>query len=1530
MKKTKPHNSYQRTTSPKGHHRLYIRSKRYNLFYLGIMLFLICSATNGIPLIGQEASVQSRGIKSRLPIRDEVPDRTPASTQDLNYVDLNTWTQTGGNSNWNIEPGGRTVLQTINGSPAFFVTPDEHINVAVQGTIAVLDMDSWQDDDFIGFVFGYKRPTGQTSSNDYEFILFDWRRAYSDYKWLSRCNGTCDLWSHTGAGLTVLATNTNTGGWQFDRTFDFRILYLENRVRVSIDGVTIFDVAGSFQPGKFGFYNYSQSYVRYGNILYGPGSLEEVPPIATADTYGMNWNTTLTKDSSEGILANDYDPNLDPFTIHLVDDVDHGTLVLDYDDGSFTYTPTTDYQGPDTFSYYLSDNDGNSDTVTVEISIMEPNQAPTDIYLSNNQVAAGSANGTSIGNFSTDDPNSSDSHDYMLIDNGGGRFGISGSTLQVANSSLLDPGVYTITVRSTDLRGLFLNKDFDITVSVVNSPPTDINLAPSTITENSPGLTVIGILTTTDATPSDTHTYTLLEDNGGRFDLQGNQVRLSASGQVDYETAASHQIQVRTTDTGGLTYDKNLTISVLNANESPTDISLSNNTVSENSAGAVVGSLSASDPDAGDSAVFSITLDSADLFEISGTSLKLQDGKAADYENAASHTIQVRVTDGGSLTFDKEFSISVLDVNDPPVLNTPIPDQTATEDQAFAYSFPADTFQDPDSGDTLGYTATLEDDSPLPAWLSFNAGSRTFSGTPLEEHTGTITVKVTADDGHDTNTTDSFVLTITAVNDAPVLTLPGAQKMDENRDHQITGISVADPDIGDEDLKITLSCTKGTLSLAQTSGLAFTAGNGSRNSAMTFSGTAANINQALSILTYSSQRNYYGQDTIEALANDQGHTGSGGALTDAGNILVRIENVNSPPEIQTPRSVQGNEDEILLVPGIAVDDVDAGEKELKVHISAKHGKVTARLAPNTLATGQVITNRIVSFTGSIDQINLTLETLDYIGIADYNGEDAIIIHVDDLGNTGPGGPKAANSKIPVILLPVNDAPTADAGEDKSATERTIVSLDGSDSSDPDGDELTFRWTQLEGSPVTLTGADTAHPSLMAPEVGIRGEKLVFKLEIEDPDGLKDSDTVVILIGDPSFRLFFLHTDCSGEREAEIGLINLSPYQPLEGELQAFDSSGRPIAAPFPVVLGPSGHRTVNIRQRYAEAEMVSYLVFTSSSKEVRGYTKYFAAGQYGASVPAACHINTGVVFLSNIASTDYWTTEIALLNPASAPSTLTFSFDNGQIRSVTVGAGELIALTIREIFGGIPQPDIHCGLIQGAEGFMGITLIGTPQQLSAHELDDLSTDTLIFPYVGADTSLWNGIAVFNPSDLPCDLRITPYSSEGVPLASRTTILQGHEQYSLARSYQDPSPLTSWMKVASNGAVLGQAFIGTYDSRRMSGYSNSGSAGKAGYFPSIDNPDITRLVLVNTENAPAVVTLTAYGADGRSLAERTLRLSAWEQTHDSATTFFNGQNLAGTTHIGFTSSTRITGFQIMNSGNEAVMDLLPCVISDIQN
>lgn len=123
---------------------------------------------------------------------------------------------------------------------------------------------------------------------------------------------------------------------------------------------------------------------------------------------------------------------------------------------------------------------------------------------------------------------------------------------------------------------------------------------------------------------------------------------------------------------------------------------------------------------------------------------------------------------GGPLSDTDTVNITVNPVNDVPTVANLIADQTATEDSLYSFQVDANNFNDVDTADTLTYTATLADETALPSWLTFDAATRTFSGTPLNGDVGTLNVNVIATDSANTTATDSFTLSVNNTNDAPI------------------------------------------------------------------------------------------------------------------------------------------------------------------------------------------------------------------------------------------------------------------------------------------------------------------------------------------------------------------------------------------------------------------------------------------------------------------------------------------------------------------------------------------------------------------------------------------------------------------------------------------------------------------------------------------------------------------------------------------------------------------------------------------
>src|SRR5258705_3620734 len=107
-------------------------------------------------------------------------------------------------------------------------------------------------------------------------------------------------------------------------------------------------------------------------------------PVTTNDSYTINEDTALNV-AAPGVLGNDTDVDGDTPTASLVAGPSHGTLALN-DDGSFSYAPTANYNGADSFTYKTNDGTTDGNTATVSLTVNPVNDAPVagnDSYTTN-------------------------------------------------------------------------------------------------------------------------------------------------------------------------------------------------------------------------------------------------------------------------------------------------------------------------------------------------------------------------------------------------------------------------------------------------------------------------------------------------------------------------------------------------------------------------------------------------------------------------------------------------------------------------------------------------------------------------------------------------------------------------------------------------------------------------------------------------------------------------------------------------------------------------------------------------------------------------------------------------------------------------------------------------------------------------------------------------------------------------------------------------------------------------------------------
>jgi subtilisin family serine protease len=288
----------------------------------------------------------------------------------------------------------------------------------------------------------------------------------------------------------------------------------------------------------------------------------------------------------------------------------------------------------------------------------------------------------------------------------------------------------------------------------VNHSPTAVGLTNSSLNENidtSAGVDV-GTLVATDLDTCDKYTYSIAGGaDAASFSIDNatNTLRLSA-GVLNFEAKASYAVTVRVTDYFGAFFDQALTVTVSNVNEAP---SIGNQSFSVNEGtanGSTVGTVSASDPDAGDTKTFSITAgNTSSAFAISPTTgvITVNNSAALVFATNPSFSLTVRVTDAGGLFASATVTVNVNSVaatNHAPSISA----QTfsVSESSGNGTSLGTVLASDPDAGDSLSYSITAGNTGGAFA-LSTTTGALTVGNSSALSYATTpsyaLTVQVT-------------------------------------------------------------------------------------------------------------------------------------------------------------------------------------------------------------------------------------------------------------------------------------------------------------------------------------------------------------------------------------------------------------------------------------------------------------------------------------------------------------------------------------------------------------------------------------------------------------------------------------------------------------------------------------------------------------------------------------------------------------------------------------------------------------------
>lgn len=571
----------------------------------------------------------------------------------------------------------------------------------------------------------------------------------------------------------------------------------------------------------------------------------------------------------------------DSFTYSLVagtGDTDNATFNINGDELRAGVSLDFETKSSYTIRIQTDDNNGGLFEKAFVITVTDVNEIPTDITLDNNSIDESNPVGTVIGGLTTTDEDLGQSYTYSLVagtgDTDNASFSISGTNLVSAEEYDFETKTsYSVRILTDDNQGGTYEKAFAISINDLPSQITSIQLSNSLVNENEVSGTTVGSFSTFGEDLTGSYTYSLATGAGdtdnGSFTISGDQLLTAAS--FDFETKDSYSILVMSDD-GNLSGTQQLTISISDVSEAPTDISLSANSITENNViGDGIGTFTTTDEDAGESYSYSLVTGTGDTdnasFAIVGD--ELQAAAIFDFETKNSYSVRVETNDGNGGTFAKAFTVTINDENESILVVNPNADQDLLEYFATLDIDFGSVFEDQDN-DPLTYEVSSSDETIVTV---------SYVGTLLTITEvggfGSSTITITADDGSGITNSDEFIVTVSNVNDTPVVANATADQ-DVNEDFGSLDIDLSSTFTDKDNDALTLSASSDDETVV----------------------TASMVGDLLTLTEVGN-----GTATITITADD----GNGGIGTD--EFVIVVNNVNDAPVVANATADQDlNED----------------------------------------------------------------------------------------------------------------------------------------------------------------------------------------------------------------------------------------------------------------------------------------------------------------------------------------------------------------------------------------------------------------------------------------------------------------------------------------------------------------------------------------------------------------------------------------------------------------------------------------------
>ena len=801
------------------------------------------------------------------------------------------------------------------------------------------------------------------------------------------------------------------------------------------NGVITYTPSVNFNGPDSFTYQVSDSQDGTSNIATVSINVESVndAPVMVNDIQTINEDVAILID----ILANDTDVDTDDkvSTISIDTQPSNGRVTIV--DDKVRYEPTSDFNGTDNFTYHAQDSTGTiGNTATVTINITGENDLPFAVNDSANTdedtpvtidvlVNDSDVDGEDDIDRATVSMMSAPAKGSLSIDSD------NGAITYTPNANINGEDSFTYVVKDTD-DGTSNEATVNITINPINDAPVANNDIVSNVVEDiTYPINVLG--NDSDIENSINSATVSIASAPG----QGTVSVDPATGVISYTPGTNYfgndSFTYSVSDNeGGSSNPATVTITVSNVNDAPTIDSSAISTVEEDALYEY--QVAASDIDNGDSLTINSSTPLPSWLILSDNG----DGSAnlvgtPDNDAVGEYDINLTVTDGSGASDTQAFTLTVINVNDVPIINSSVI-STVEEDTLYEYQVAA---SDIDNGDSL----TISSSTPLPSWLILSDngdGSASLMGTPDNNAVGEYDINLTVTDDSSASDSQAFTLTVINVNDAPIAENDNATATEDTQLVFTVLNNDSDPD-GDTLTIATVSANNGTVT----------------------------VNSADQSLNYSPNANFNGSDTINYTISD----GNGGTATAL--VMVTVNGINDAP-VANDDNANVNEDSNINISVLENDnDVDGD---------------TLTITAATATSGAVTIDNGISLT--------------YTPNVNFSGTDTINYTISD----GQGA--SASSSVSVTISAVNDIPIANA-DIASTNEDTSVNIDVlANDIDVDGDTLTITAATATSGAVTI---DNGISLTYTPNVNFNGSDTIDYTMSDDNGGTATAIVTVSVV-----------------------------------------------------------------------------------------------------------------------------------------------------------------------------------------------------------------------------------------------------------------------------------------------------------------------------------------------------------------------------------------------------------------------------------